>query len=317
VCSTHRVDHPSAGCLVIYDCFPFFNELDLLEIRLNVLAPVVDRFVLVEATHTHQGSPKPLYFAESARRFSEFKNRMQHVVVRDLPEGGGGSWDLERRQRRGIHSGLASATATDAILVSDVDEIPTPAKLRAAAAMTGTKIFRLQAHAYFLDNVLSENPFAYAGSRPVLAPYGAFADVQHLRDLALTFFVASPPGVRGIYDRLRRPYLRLRHRVRFIEKAGWHFGWLGGTDAVVQKLEATAHAELNKPGLKDRAKIQRTILEGASVFGGGSRFSVRPLAVPLPDYVLEHRERYRHLFRDPERLRSGAIAAIIANSSRR
>ena len=57
---------------MIYDCFTFFNELDLLEIRLNVLRDVVDRFVLVEAGETHTGKRKPLYFRENAARFAAF-----------------------------------------------------------------------------------------------------------------------------------------------------------------------------------------------------------------------------------------------------
>ena len=50
---------------MLYDCFTFFNELDILEIRLNEMAPVVDRFVLVEARKTFQGADKPLYFEEN------------------------------------------------------------------------------------------------------------------------------------------------------------------------------------------------------------------------------------------------------------
>ena len=53
-----------------YDCFSFFNELDLLEIRLNVLKDAVDKFVLVEAGETHSGKPKPLYFKENEARFA-------------------------------------------------------------------------------------------------------------------------------------------------------------------------------------------------------------------------------------------------------
>lgn len=55
---------------MIIDCFTFFNELDVLEIRLRELDGVVDRFVLVEATLTHQGKPKPLLYAENKERFA-------------------------------------------------------------------------------------------------------------------------------------------------------------------------------------------------------------------------------------------------------
>jgi hypothetical protein len=70
---------------MIFDCFTFFNELDILEIRLNEMAPVVDRFVLVEASKTFQGADKPLYFNENKARFAPFLDKIEHVIV-DFPE---------------------------------------------------------------------------------------------------------------------------------------------------------------------------------------------------------------------------------------
>jgi beta-1,4-mannosyl-glycoprotein beta-1,4-N-acetylglucosaminyltransferase len=71
---------------MIFDCFIFFNEFELLEIRLNELNDVVDKFVLVEATKTHQGKDKPLYFEENKKRFSDFSNKMIHIAVSDYPK---------------------------------------------------------------------------------------------------------------------------------------------------------------------------------------------------------------------------------------
>ena len=72
----------------VFDCFMFFNELDLLEIRLIELSELVDRFVLVEATRTHTGFQKPLYFADNKSRFASFLDRIIHVIVDDLPGEG-------------------------------------------------------------------------------------------------------------------------------------------------------------------------------------------------------------------------------------
>jgi len=66
---------------MIYDCFSFFNELDLLEIRLHELDPVVDKFVLVEASKTFQGKDKPLFYDENKERYKEFSEKIIHVVV--------------------------------------------------------------------------------------------------------------------------------------------------------------------------------------------------------------------------------------------
>lgn len=57
---------------MVYDCFPFFNELDVLEIRLNVLDEVVDKFVIVEMSKTHTGRDKPFYFEQNKERFKKF-----------------------------------------------------------------------------------------------------------------------------------------------------------------------------------------------------------------------------------------------------
>lgn len=70
----------------IYDVFTFFNELDLLEIRLNILDPYVDYFVIVEATETFSGYPKPLYYEENKERFKKWKDKIIHYVIDDTPK---------------------------------------------------------------------------------------------------------------------------------------------------------------------------------------------------------------------------------------
>ena len=85
---------------MIYDCFTFFNELDVLEIRLHVLAEVVDRFVLVEARQTFQRGAKPLYYAENLDRFGPFADRIEHIVVDEFPQ--------DAKVRLGARSGSAT-----------------------------------------------------------------------------------------------------------------------------------------------------------------------------------------------------------------
>src|SRR3954451_4428807 len=98
---------------MIYDCFTFFNELDVLEIRLHVLEEVVDRFVLVEARQTFQRDAKPLYYAENRDRFASFADRIEHVVVEEFPEEATGTWGCEAWQRNAIRLGIADANVGD------------------------------------------------------------------------------------------------------------------------------------------------------------------------------------------------------------
>ena len=113
---------------MVYDCFQFFNELDILKIRLNVLAPVVDRFVISEATETFSGIKKPLYYEENKELFAAFQDRIIHVVVDDTPQG-----DTHYRdtfQKNAVTRGLKDCTDDDIVIFSDLDEIPNPDKIR-------------------------------------------------------------------------------------------------------------------------------------------------------------------------------------------
>ena len=148
---------------MIYDCFPFYNELMLLEIRLNELAPVVDKFVLVEGMHTYSGKPKPLYYDEVKDNeiFGPFRDKIIHLVFKDKPISKSTLADMkkaceaqqesaskhklfadliivpsvdevvirriyETRQKNTIGRGLMGVAPDDIIIVSDVDEIPRP-----------------------------------------------------------------------------------------------------------------------------------------------------------------------------------------------
>ena len=116
----------------VFDCFPFFNELDVLEIRLSELDALVDHFVIVEATHTHTGKPKPLYFAEHRQRYAQFSRKIIHVVVEDLPLEPSDHWVREIYQREAIMRGLGDADPNDRIITSDCDEIPKPPRVATA-----------------------------------------------------------------------------------------------------------------------------------------------------------------------------------------
>ena len=113
---------------MVYDCFQFFNELDILKIRLNVLHSVVDKFVISEATTTFSGIPKPLYFEENREMFREFEDKIIHVVVEDTPEGN--THVRDTFQKNAVGRGLKNCKPDDIIIFSDLDEIPNPEKIK-------------------------------------------------------------------------------------------------------------------------------------------------------------------------------------------
>ena len=113
--------------MAIYDCFQFFNEEHIADIRFNILSEYVDYFVVVEATVNHQGKPKKLNF--NIKNFKKFEKKILYVIVDDTPNKimryhEGGESLVEQHQRNSIMRGLSKAADDDLIILSDVDEIP-------------------------------------------------------------------------------------------------------------------------------------------------------------------------------------------------
>lgn len=113
---------------MIYDCFLYYDEAMLLELRLHTLHQHVDKFVIVESTHTFTGKKKALHF--DITRFAAFADRIIYVVFDEPPHSD--AWENERRTRNHIMAGLKQAQDDDLILVSDVDEIIDPQQLARA-----------------------------------------------------------------------------------------------------------------------------------------------------------------------------------------
>ena len=200
----------------MWDCFLFRDELDLLEARLIELDDAVYRFVLVEATQTFQGQPKPLHYLENAERFAPWEDRIVHVTA-DL-DGWGDHWARERASREAIWYGLDGIGSDDIFVLSDADEIPRPDVLTPDAA---GHVLVLRHHAVAV-NLL--HPGWWAG--PVVTLGSPSCSMQELRDRG-----RSAAG---------RP---LRTRDSTPLAAGWHFSWLGGPAAIRAKAAAFSHVE--------------------------------------------------------------------------
>lgn len=111
----------------IYDTFIFYDEFDMLDIRLNYLYDKVDYFVIVEATRTFSGKKKKLYLKQNKELYNKFKNKIIYVKVGDMPnliKYHNNRYVLENYQRMCIREGLLNCKPDDIIMVSDVDEIP-------------------------------------------------------------------------------------------------------------------------------------------------------------------------------------------------
>ncbi|MCL6096010.1 MAG: hypothetical protein M1519_09350 [Actinobacteria bacterium] len=209
---------------VVWDVFPFFNEMELLEARLETLYPAVDRFVIVEANLTYRGDPKPLWFDQNKEKFLPFMDKIVHVVA-DLSNGSGSAWQREAAQRDAALSTLRTASPEDLILSCDLDEIPDVNKLQAIldATKDGPVALGMAAYYYTLN---WRAPFVWRHPKALRA-----------RDLPSSL------------SRLRMVDQYRWSALPMIADAGWHLTYFGGKQAVHEKLKAFAHAEVDTPAV--------------------------------------------------------------------
>lgn len=275
---------------MIWDCFTFFNEFDVLRIRLHELEHVVDRFVLVEATRTYRGAIKSPYFADRHDEFERWTDRIVHVVVDDLPMCDNSTpWDREYAQRRAILRGLTDAAPDDLILVSDVDEIP-----RASAV---TEVVRQTARftGAFADPESPVRRVVPERWRPLPAVWELH---QKLYYFALDWRAPLP------WTRARatqRRFLKDPHALRFmpgrvIRDAGWHFSYLGDAERAATKISAFAHEEYDRPEFTNRHHLEQCIALGHDPFG---RFELEEVGIDnsFPEWVRLNLPALHHLTR--------------------
>lgn len=199
----------------VWDAFVFHDELDVLDLRLEILDAVVDRFVLTESTVTFSGQAKPLHFAEHRDRFARWADRIVHVVVDDTPEAGDDRWARERFQRDAISRGLGGCRGDDVVLVSDVDEIPHPD--RVAERRLGR--YEMVETQYHLDCVQDEE--------------------LHSGTVARRWFEVVALGPQRARDE--------RHWVPAVADGGWHFSSVMPPEQISRKLRSYAHSEYDTP----------------------------------------------------------------------
>ena len=281
---------------MVYDCFTFFNELDLLEIRLNTLDAVVDKFVVAEATRTHTGKPKELVFEANKARFAKFAGKIEYILVDDLlseeevaKDAYNLAWVNENRQRNALQRGLAIARESDVVLISDLDEIPRPESLLEAKELlnAGAGGVRLMMDAYNFFLNFKNYSCPEWGLGTVAANFGEFSSGRLTAAVRCDRYTQETENAGNTIHKLR--FLNARHR---LPRAGWHFSYMGGLEAIEKKLAAFSHSEFSSV---PRALLEKRLSEGRDLFGrAGISFAV-PVDGALPQYIVENKERFAHL----------------------
>jgi hypothetical protein len=248
---------------MIYDCFTFFNELDLLEIRLNILDKHVDYFVLGECEETFSGNAKPLYYLENIDRFSKWNHKIIHHINTKIETTD--SFARAHHQKESIMDSLSNISDDDIVYYGDLDEIWKPQEI------SDDSIYKLKQnnYCYYLNNRSSEQ---WIGT--IVGKWGS------VKKDGFNYNRANPKN--------------------FIEDGGWHFTSMGGADQIRKKLESYDHQEYNlewiKNTIEDRMKTGLDFLARPNDWQG-KPFTFWVEEENLPDYILNNRETYKEYFK--------------------
>lgn len=250
---------------MIYDCFRFHNEMDLLEIRLNELRDVADRHVIVESSGTFTGGSKPYYLDEWLAKdiFAPFLGKITRVKISN--EHGTNAVLNDWGQADAILQGLHEARDDDWIIVGDCDEIPRASTIESLKELSGPMQLVMPMY-YYYANVKMIDRWDYAK----LAPK---------RDVV----------------RLLPRHLRCLRDLPALEHAGWHFCWLGGIEQMRLKLKSTAHTEYNVPEFSDPEKMSARVQALTDLFDREMPLTPVPLDDSFPSHLIHNKSRFNHL----------------------
>ena len=282
----------------VYDCFPFFNELDLLEIRLNYMDPYVDYFVLCESVVTFSGLTKKLFYQENKHLFEKFNHKIIHVVVDDTPPEliGVDPFRTDQHQRNSVIKGLTNCTEHDIIITSDLDEFPKIERIENLNEFyKPDMLFHLAQDMYYYYFNVKET------SGKLLSHSGEFEGIENKKWLGTKICNYGFLKKHGV-DKLRHP--SMRESGTRVSDGGWHFTYVGGhkkttaQQRVLLKIECAAHQEFNNMFYK--TKVKQNIEETKDVFLRDSKFEIVELDENLPSYIVENKDKFKHLIREAE-----------------
>jgi beta-1,4-mannosyl-glycoprotein beta-1,4-N-acetylglucosaminyltransferase len=271
----------------IFDTFTFYNELDLLELRMNILGDIVDYFVINEATITFTGKKKPLYFAENKERFKKWEDKIIHHVLDDNNETLEKYWEgvpyhrsmmeddiykLPLHYQRAcfhkdsaIYALLDHAQDDDIILTGDADEIANPEAIKAISEWfdpSNHYVLKGPVYYYYL-NLLCEKE--WMGTR--------VSTMKMLKTMSV--------------DKLRQSH----QDAWKVEDGSWHWSFFGDADTVRAKMDAYEHQENNLPQFRD--SMEERIEKGVDPFGRDYLYTpqVVPIDDTFPEYIIQNKDK--------------------------
>ena len=289
----------------IYDCFMYFDEDMLLDLRLNILNSYVKKFIITEATYTHSGAKKELNF--DLNKFNKFKDKIEYVVVdtpppdilpidqNDTKEKKGeklilNGYARDNYQRNNLNRGLKNIDDEDIIIISDLDEIPNLQGINFKNIKEKINIFKQQMFYYKLNLYIED--FVWHGSKACKKKY-----------------LISPQWLRNIkskkYSKWRIDLWMSKKKyinVNLINNGGWHFTSIRTPEELEKKLlNFTHHYEYEESGMdiNNLRKLinEKVVMYDHNVDQKGNRWSAKTKLKKiannfLPNYICENLNKY-------------------------
>ena len=290
----------------IYDCFMYFDEDVILDLRLNILNPFIDYFVIVESTFNHKGEKRKLKF--DINKYKKFENKIIYLIFDKEPSGIEKVFDTdnegevsrklilnaasrENGQRNFISKGLERANEKDIILISDVDEIPNLEKINWNTIKDQIVLFKQEMFYYKLNLKLPD--LIWSGSKACRKKY-----------------LKSPQWLRNVKDK-KYSFFRLDTlfsekkyiNIKFINNGGWHFSNIKTAAEIEYKLKSYLHHRefdlnpISESEIEDIIKNKQAIYDlkvdkKINKIGSGNKLVEHPLN-KLPSYILENIDKYK------------------------
>lgn len=257
----------------IYDAFTFFNELDLLELRLSILDPYVDKFILVESRQTFMGQPKDLYYGDQlTMQAIEIKEKYGHKIIYIIAP----NIDIKQvpYERHWLCYALEEALVKeigdpeDIVMFSDLDEIWNPEILK----QMDDKPHSLEQfnYTYYLNMRSNED---WTGTL-----------ISKVKNVDIGF---------NKRNRTAKP--------NPLPNGGWHFTNMGGKEQVIKKILAYDHGhEINPKWVIEH--IEENMDNGGDYLGRYSNYQGEPYRMwpdesQWPQYLKDNRQKYTHLLK--------------------
>ncbi len=290
----------------IFDCFMYFDEDIVLDVRLNYLDKYVDKFIIIESKYNHKGEKRtPLFNID---KFKKFENKIKYILTNKIPTGIENikaddnkseiyrksifnAWKRENLQRNQISEGLSDAQEEDWVIISDLDEIPNLSEIK-LKNINDNFVFFKQDMMYYKFNLRLEN-YIWVGSKA--------CKIKNLE---------SPQWIRDIKDR-KYSWWRVDtyfskkkyNNILFVENGGWHFSYLKNPKDIEKKLKSYLHHidyDLNpvgEKGIQEMINNKKTIYnikadQKENKFDGTNKLNKININL-LPSYILENKDKLK------------------------